>query len=106
MENRYVPERVPVRAGPRCIEMADPSRVRHLLQAPNMRAIRRHKDRRLVGLQVLDVGDDSHQKPRRGNPLQYSHNHETEDNPSKVWTLKPVPDEARQVIPPVLKGAA
>lgn len=82
-------------AGRRCIEMAGASRVRHLLKAPNMRAVRRRRDGRVVEIQLLEVGDDSVRKPRRGNPLKYSHKQETEDNPTNVWTLKQIPDKAR-----------
>ena len=73
--------------GQRLMELAGPSRVGYLLEARNARAVRR-KDGRLVEIQLGDRGDDSKRKPRRGNPLRYSHNQETGDNPTNVWTLK------------------
>ena len=41
--------RIPVCAGPRCIEFAGPERVRQLLTAPNVKVIRKRKDNLLIG---------------------------------------------------------
>jgi hypothetical protein len=80
--------RIPVMAGPRCIEFAGPERVRRLLVAPNVRVIRRRKDRAVVEIQLAAHGDDSHLPSKRGNPQKLSHQAETDTNPRRVWMLK------------------
>ena len=60
--------RIPVTAGPRLIEFAGPERVRRLLQAPNARIVRRHKDRAIVCIVLEPYGDDSGIHERNGNP--------------------------------------
>lgn len=82
--------RIPVFAGPRLLELADPQRVQVLLRAPNVRAILRHK-KTLVELQVMDHGDSSRIAPRWGNPQKLSHNSETPTNVQGVWELKRLP---------------
>jgi hypothetical protein len=67
--------------------MADSQRVQALLQAPNVRAILRHK-RTLVELQILDYGDSSRVPAKWGNSQKLSTNLEADDNPRGVWKLK------------------
>lgn len=88
--------RIPVTAGPRLLEMADPARVEVLLRAPNVRPILRHK-RLLVEIQILDYGDSSRVPPKWGKPQKLSTNLEAEDNPANVWKFKRFPDKTRPV---------
>jgi hypothetical protein len=85
--------RVPVTAGPRLVEMADPARVEALLQAPNVRPILRHK-RILVEIQLLDYGDNSRVPPKWGNPQKLSTDLEAADNPARVWKFKQFPSQS------------
>jgi endonuclease V-like protein UPF0215 family len=94
--------RIPVMAGPRCIELADKARVRRLIQAPNVVVIRRKKDRRIVEIQLQEYGDDSRVPTRLGNPLAYSHKSETQDNVANVWALKRIPQQAATIFSAVL----
>jgi hypothetical protein len=80
--------RIPVMAGSRFIEFAGPERVQKLLQAANVKIIRKRKNRAIVEIQLLEYGDDSRTPSQWGNPQKLSHNHETPDNPLGVWTLK------------------
>ena len=89
-------DRIPVFAGPRLLEMADPQRVRVLLLAPNVRPILRHK-RTLVELQVEDHGDSSRIPPKWGKPHKLSTNLEADDNPHGVWKFKRIPDKDGRV---------
>ena len=92
--------RIPVMAGPRIIEIADPQRVRRLLEGCNVKVVRRPKTGAIVELQVLQHGDDSRTPSRWANPQRLSHNHETPTNVQGVWALKKLaavaqgPDEA------------
>jgi hypothetical protein len=80
--------RVPVYAGPRIREFAGPERVRRLLAAPNVRPVVKHKTGAVVGVELLEWGDDSRLDARGGNPLRLSHNHETPENPPRCWMFK------------------
>jgi hypothetical protein len=80
--------RIPVSSGPRLIEFAGPERVRHLLQAPNARVIRKRKTQAIVAIVLEPYGDDTRVHERDGNPHRLSHNTETADNPRRVWTFK------------------
>jgi hypothetical protein len=84
--------RILVTAGPRIVEFADPERVRRLLSAPNVKIIRKRKTGAIVAIQLLEWGDDSRLHTRDGNPQKLSHNHETPENPPRVWTLKKLAD--------------
>lgn len=77
---------IPVTAGPRLVEMADPQRAEALSRAPNVRALIYRNT--IVELQILDYGDASRIPPKWGNPQKLSTNLESEDNPSRVWKLK------------------
>jgi hypothetical protein len=88
--------------GERCLELADGARVARLAKAPNAELVWRHRDGKLVEIQLHEAGDDSRKRGRAGNPLRYSHDHETADNPENVWTLREIPSEARRVFTAVL----
>lgn len=79
--------RLPVRAGPRLIEMADPARIQVLLRAANAQPILSQK-RHLVGIQLLDYGDSSRVPSKWGCPQKLTTNLETDDNPPRVWMFK------------------
>jgi hypothetical protein len=81
--------RILVSAGPRIVEIAGPERVRQLLAAPNVVAIRKRRTGAIVAIQLLEYGDDSRLRTRDGNPQKLSHCHETPENPPRVWTFKP-----------------
>ena len=78
-------------AGPQCVEFASPERVRRLLLAPNVRVIRRRKDRAVVEIQLAVHGDDTRLPARYGNPQKLSHDSETAENPPRIWTFKKLP---------------
>ena len=80
--------RIPVCAGPRCIEFAGPERVRRLLTAPNVTVIRRCKDEAVACILLEEYGDDALLHTRGGNPRKLSHHSETAENPPRVWTFK------------------
>jgi hypothetical protein len=80
--------RIPVCAGPRLIEFADPERVRRLLTAPNVRIVRRRKDKAIACILLEHYGDDSRLHARSGNPQKLSHCSETPENPPRVWVFK------------------
>src|ERR1019366_9197383 len=86
------------------VERADPSRVRRLMLAPNVTAIRKgirkgpSECREIVRImlgsesprQFLAASeiDEQLDPSKRANARAMSHDHETKDNPEKVWTLK------------------
>jgi len=84
--------RIPVMAGSRVIEFADPARVQKLIRASNVKVIRKRKTGTVVEIQLQECGDDSRTHSKWGNPQKLSHNSETADNPPRVWTLKRLPD--------------
>lgn len=82
---------VPVKAGPRIVEMADPSRAQALLRGNNVRGIFRHR-KHLVEIQLFDYGDSSRVPAKWGRPQKLSTNLECEeDNPRGVWKFKRLP---------------
>lgn len=89
--------------GLRCLELADGARVARLARAPNAELVRRRRDGKLVEIQLHEAGDDSGKRGRAGNPRRYSHDHETEDNPENVWTLRQIPSQARPVFRAVIE---
>ena len=104
-------QRVPVFSGPRCLELADPSRVRVLLRAPNAKPVRRRKDKCIVEIQMSSVSDDTALKPTDANPRRHSHNHAVDKpdwtgNPERVWTLKPIRKRDRAIFRAVLDSCA
>ncbi len=96
--------KVPVCAGGEWIEDADLCRVRELLKSPNVKPIR--DKGRIIQLQVTAFGDDYLLPERQSNPLRYSHDSDTENNPVNVWTLKHLPDFALPVFRAVLESCA
>ncbi len=82
--------RIPVTAGPRLVEMADPSRVDAILRAANVRVIWRHK-KTIVEIQLLDYGDSSRVPAKWGKAQKLSTNMEGADNPPRVWKFKNLP---------------
>lgn len=83
-----IKQRVPVMAGPRCVEKAGPERVRWLLRAKNARAIWQRKSRSIVEIQLEAFGDDSALQSKWANPQALSTKYETPENPRNVWMLK------------------
>jgi hypothetical protein len=77
-------------AGDRCLEMADPARVRQLSLARNAKIIRKHKTAAIVEIHLLDYGEDFRVPHHWGNPQKLSTRLETDDNPPNVWMLKKV----------------
>lgn len=80
--------RIPV-FGPdnRAVALITPAELRWYEAAGNATII---KDR---GGQVVQVilrnhSDDSNLVAHRGNPRRYSHDHETKQNPPRVWTIR------------------
>ena len=64
-----------------------------MLAAPNAVAVRQRKTRAIVAIVLEPHGDDSGLHARGGNPLQLSHNCETDTNPRRVWELKRLPGQ-------------
>lgn len=81
--------RIPVTAGPRLLEMADPQRAEALMRAPNVRALMYR--RTVVELQILDYGDSARVPPKWGKPQKLSTNLEADDNPRGAWKFKSLP---------------
>lgn len=82
--------RVPVIAGAGLVEMADAARLRALMRAPNVEALR-HRGR-VVELRILDFGASFRVPSKWGNSQRLSTNLEAYDNPPRVWKLKRLPD--------------
>ena len=78
--------RIPVTAGPRLVEMADPQRLEVLMRAPNVKVLRYR--RMVVEVQLLNFGDSSRVPPKLGNPQKLSTQLEADDNPAGVWKFK------------------
>jgi hypothetical protein len=83
-------------SGLRCIELADEARAARLVKASNVYAVRRRRDGKVVEIQVMDAGGDR-DGPHRGNPRRYSYDHESDQNPRGVWTLKHLDRSTRQI---------
>jgi hypothetical protein len=104
---------VPVFEGERFIELADPSRVAHLVSCPNVKVTRKgYKGaRKIVELQMLSLSDDLALKAKQGNPRRYSHNHAVNEedwtgNPDRCWTVKPIRRRDRSLFRAVLESCA
>jgi hypothetical protein len=87
-------------AGPRCLEFASPERVQRLIAASNVKIVRKRKTGSIVEVHLLEFGDDFRLPASHANPQRLSHNHETEDNPARVWTLKKLVDVSAGQAPP------
>jgi len=81
---------VPVFAGPRLLEFATGRRLQQLVEAPNAEVVVRRRDQVIVQINLAEAGDDSDWQPEhpRANPRRYAHDHENEQNPRGVWTLR------------------
>lgn len=88
--------RIPVMYGETVLEVAGGARLRRLQHAPNVKAIRRPLDGKVIVLRVIDFGRDE-EPAMHGNSLRWSHNHETDQNPVNVWTLRHIPTSARSI---------
>jgi hypothetical protein len=90
------------------VERADASRVRILEAASNATVVRKgiRKGGGIVRIVLGSAGDDSLRDARQGNPLTYSHNKDTEDNPVNVWTLKRLPSSTADIFRAVLNDVA
>lgn len=85
-------DRIPVFAGGLAIDHVDAARARQLAKGRNIQAVRRRKDGKIVRLNLTNFGgSDEGLQWVRGNPRRYSHDHETERNPPRVWTLRHLP---------------
>jgi len=97
-------------SGLRCLELAGPERMRRLAESSNVHLVRRRSSRQVVEIQISDQGDYSRVPASHGNPLSYSHKHETATNPEKVWTLKHIDERDaplfRTAVDDCLKRAA
>ncbi len=71
--------------------------MRQILKAPNASAVKRHRDHAIVQINLVAFGDDSLRKARRGNPLSYSYDGESDTNPANNWALKHLPDETADI---------
>jgi hypothetical protein len=80
--------RIPVFAGPRCIEYAGPERLVRLLAAPNAIPIIQRKTRAVVRVELLAYGDDSRLPSVGGNDQTFTYRSEDERNPRRVWAFK------------------
>lgn len=83
-EDRRVPLFGP---GDRVLALVPPEQVRRYEAAPNAQIIRR-RDGQAVRIQLRALGDDTGLIVHRGNPRRYSHDHETDNNPDRVWMLR------------------
>ena len=110
------PIRIPVcNADGMIVDRADPARVRRLALAPNATVVRRRptgirrqlrQPGEIVRILLASTADDSLENSLRGNPRSYSHNHETLENPEKVWTLKRIPGAAADIFRAVINDLA
>jgi hypothetical protein len=75
-------------ASDRVIELADQVRAERLARGENAEVIRRRRDRKIVRIHLQNFSDDSRLEVHRGNPRRYSHDHETDQNPRGVWTMR------------------
>lgn len=84
---------------------ASENQAHQLLKKRQVRLVRRRGHTRLL-VATADFATEYNALDRgRGTALdatRYSHNHETGDNPEKVWTLKRLPRSTRPVFTAVL----
>jgi hypothetical protein len=83
-----VPALIPVYTQYGITEMADPARVRQLRTAPNAEFVIRHKDRRIMRINLTSYGDDYGRRPRASNPRTDVYRAESDTNPPRVWAFK------------------
>lgn len=80
--------KVPVYTQYGMLELADAARVRQLQAAANAVFIRRHKDGRLMRINLISYGEDYGRRGRQGNPQKDVYNAESDQNPPRVWDFK------------------
>jgi len=80
--------RIPV-FGPdnRAIALIAPTELRWYEAAGNAKVVK-DRDGKVVRVNLKHLSDDSTLVVHRGNPRRYSHDHETEANPPRVWTIR------------------
>jgi len=81
----------------RVIELADQVRASRLAKGGNATPVRRRKDGKIVRIMLANVSDDSGLVKHRGNPRRYSHDHETPDNPPRVWTMRHLSSQVQDI---------
>jgi hypothetical protein len=81
----------------RVIELADQARAERLAKGENATPVRRRKDGKIVRITLSSVSDDSNLVKHRGNPRRYSHDHETEENPPRVWTMRHISSKVQDI---------
>jgi hypothetical protein len=59
--------------------------------------VRRRKDGKIVRITLSNVSDDSSLVVHRGNPRRYSHDHENEVNPPRVWAMRHISSQVRDI---------
>lgn len=106
---KIVPIRIPVcNCDGVIVERVDRARARRLAMAINATVVRK-RNGEIVRINMGATSDDSLEDSLHGNPLKYSHNHETETNPEKVWTIKRIPAKVQcifqEVVTSCLKAA-
>lgn len=84
-------------ANDRVIELADQVRAERLAKAENVDVVRRRKDRKIVRIHLKNFSDDSRLEIHRGNPRRYSHDHENDLNPPRVWTMRHISSEVQDI---------
>jgi hypothetical protein len=86
--------RILVCVGDRVVDLVDSAMAERMAKAPNAKAVRARKTGAIARIILKNHGDDSSLVEHRGNPRRYSHDHETEQNPARCWTLRHLPAEA------------
>ncbi len=80
----------------RVLALVQPRDVKFYESAPNAKVSGREGEKVIV---LRHFSDDSSMVKHRGNPRRYSHDHETSQNPARVWTM-------RKLAPPDKDGEA
>jgi hypothetical protein len=84
-------------ANDRVIELADQARAERIARGENAVPVRRRKDGKIVRITLSNVSDDSSLVVHRGNPRRYSHDHENEVNPPRVWAMRHISSQVRDI---------
>jgi hypothetical protein len=79
---------VPVFCGRICVDRVGPERLRDLLKGRNVKPVTRHRDRKIVELQVHDFGLEANVPSTGGNASTESHDKENFQNPPRCWMLR------------------
>ena len=81
----------------RIVEFASPHRAAELARASNAIVVRRRRTGEIVRVKLQSYGDDSRLRSLGGDGKHYSHDHETESNPTGVWTLYRLPASSADI---------